>query len=908
MSRRPALAPPGPRPRVRAGARAWLAAAIVLAVMALMVGGAIAIIGYLRRPIDALEAKVTSADRYLYYRVSAQRGPHFSLSGTVTLRVISHVILPGGATYDPRREVRYGLRLRARNDGKTLWQQDLFTKSRQSKARPFHGDWLDETAFSLEPGVELTDDRTMYLVLPPNTPRGAVLEITLLGEFADGLVRVYEERARGDLSRALRISQAAAAPDEGLTERVTFLPWSQLSKQEQSARLRINPTRLSAVGEEGTDYRLLAVLTTGFRLPFVEAEAAPPVAISRQHSAAFNLQGPGTIDVRLRRAFIGGSVANGEVELTTLTGDGEQAQVKVALAAAGAATPTTPPPTAVTLPARELGLTVHRLALADQATTLTLATESATPISVEIVAVDGAPSALGLRDSSAPLDLLPDEVVLPLWRTGPETPPLELALFDNETSTRLTRIDVRLTATTLALLSPQAATELTVEALDAKGQALQRSTVPVAAEPSRFERIAQALLPSVSEPVTVYFAAPPGAARLRVQTREPAAVRFLVPTGSAEATDVLQPPYEGLDEGPVHWRYAPRRQRSWGVVRPEPPASPPAAASTGQGDPRAVQLVAQVRFDSDTPGGVRRGDARSLQPIGAKEAQALLEPVTAADAAEVLQAWPPGSQTMLRPGATTTIDFGRGGPGRPRLRYWLLGDPESLLGQDLTVAVDGVSVLSTPVLASSGSLELPATLRRAGEVVVMLGSATGKDVRLLVDRPPGRPPGRPPARGQGAAMVSTRTVYRLSSTVRVKVPRQGGANGGEPTVLNAVIYAEPAQVQGLTLRATIDGGKPKRSEGQAHFDFTAPSRVLVVPPSLRPPALGLVDVRGGRALSPYRVSLRLGTDLTPGEHLVELQASRPLRGWVRFFVLQPEPRGESAISVRRRTVELEGDP
>src|SRR6185295_12017495 len=129
-----------------------LAAAAVMALLTLQTLRTVA------EPPDPSERKITDAKRFLYYEVTKTAGPELLITGTEReLQLVTHALLPGPPPFDPTRQVVYGLRVTLVASGKEVWTRDVYTRSRQSKARRAGDLWLDESVFSLERGSELTD-------------------------------------------------------------------------------------------------------------------------------------------------------------------------------------------------------------------------------------------------------------------------------------------------------------------------------------------------------------------------------------------------------------------------------------------------------------------------------------------------------------------------------------------------------------------------------------------------------------------------------------------------------------------------------------------------------------------------------------------------------------------------------
>ena len=133
------LVEPKPRSRV-------LAPVVLAAVVAgfLLLGWHIHTV--LEEPIDPLEQKTAAAERYIYYRITPAKGPRFKLTGEEqVLRFVSHAVVPPGFGYDPIFEVEYGVQFEIFSGGKSVWSHRIYTRSRQSKARPYQTGWLART-------------------------------------------------------------------------------------------------------------------------------------------------------------------------------------------------------------------------------------------------------------------------------------------------------------------------------------------------------------------------------------------------------------------------------------------------------------------------------------------------------------------------------------------------------------------------------------------------------------------------------------------------------------------------------------------------------------------------------------------------------------------------------------------
>ncbi|MEJ7599038.1 MAG: hypothetical protein WKG01_14110, partial [Kofleriaceae bacterium] len=304
------LVEPKPRSRV-------LAPLVLVAVIAGFVLLGWRVHNVLEEPIDPLEQKTAAAERYIYYRITQAKGPRFKLTGEEqVLRFVSHAVLPPGLPYaseppgeqvplgyDPILEIEYGVQFEIFSGGKSVWSHRIYTRSRQSKARPQQRGWLDENTFSLESKLELTDDRVMIVPMPPNIAAGAEMQLTLIGA-ADGAVRGYMQTARSELLKELRIEVMAPADRQRFAERSSFEPWDRLPEAARNAVLRSVQHRLSAMGKEDDDYEARVIYTSGFRLPPTPPVelTAPGVMVTALRGGAVNVTGPAELTLRAARA------------------------------------------------------------------------------------------------------------------------------------------------------------------------------------------------------------------------------------------------------------------------------------------------------------------------------------------------------------------------------------------------------------------------------------------------------------------------------------------------------------------------------------------------------------------------------------------------------------------------------
>ncbi len=880
-----------PGERLRAGGRP-LGAKIVLAVVLVgFVALAVRVAMTLERPPNALEQKLAGAERYLYYRITPGAGPVFELDGgEATLRLVTHAVIPAGDRYDPARELDYGVRLAVDLGGGNTWTRDVFTRSRQSKARQsaeHGGAWLDENTFSLEPGLEVTDDRLLVVTLPPDVRAGARVRVTLLGDAAEGYLRAYTPIPRRDVDRKLR--EMPPAERGRRAERIGYLPWDRLPADEL-ASLRYAERRLSAEGKEGVDYETRTLYTTEFRLRHTTVlERGLPVTPER--AVAVNVVGPARLELAVARPV------TGEAPAGTLT---------ARLTGEGAA----PPPRTFALPPRDAPATY---AVEVPAGVFTLAVEATAPAQLEVRGPAARPVALGGAAGAA---IVPDEGLVPVYLAQPSGPPVTIAIDGPaDLLGRVIRVDLRALASEpvpdtqaravktwpgheAALPAPAAAAapaqgprvvvaSLTLEAVDAGGRVVASSTAKLESEVSPFEtaQLFGKLVATVCEPVNVRFVVPPGGKEVRLRTDRPALLAVSTPVSLSPPPDRLDVPYDSVPLAAMLWRYARHVERGWLTVR---------ARNHEELMPeRTAMLATQARLEPREVPPAPELSGTTLAPAGRLELQTVVERIPPADAAGFVTRWAEGHYTRLAPGRAVKLDLSRL-PSRPRIQYWATGADTDVVGAGVKLVVDGRTALDRPLSAAQGTLQLPAGLRGVHAVAV----ETAAPVRLLVDRPPAEP---------GGELYALRSVYRIDAgrTVRVTVTKRTAA----PQNVNIVVYARtPAADPGAAVRVAIDGGAPARIAGVALTKWTLADRALPLPPADRPATLGFANVARGGALHPRLIAIALGDDLPAGPHTIALSVAGASGVWGRFFTLENAPIAPRALQWRDATDTSEGSP
>jgi hypothetical protein len=800
-------------------------------------------------PPDAGERKIAAADRHLYYVVTSSEGPEFRLAGHEReLYIVSHALIAGAPPFDPARQVVYGLELAARVDGREVWKRALYTRSRQSKARREGGLWLDENAFSLERGIEVTDDRLLVARLPDELPAGTLLRFRLAGGGTpEALIRVYQREARPPSRVELRLRSLSPGEREEIASALSFTPWDRLAPGERIARLRSQRVRMSAVGREGEAFRTRALHVTGFRLPLDE-EAAHPAALGTlvlpARAAAVNVVGPVELYLQLSRAPAEvPSLVPAAVEIRWI-GEGGQ-----------------PPPLIVPVPPSPTSVTAT-LSVPAGLHSLHLSTDAREGVRLEMSAPAGSQAQLGVAAAEGMDEILaPHEVLLWGAALSPETPPLVVSVPSPELVARVFRVDARLLPSAAPPESPVAGA-VTVETYDAGRRRLTRQLIQLASQVSRFEEVRQGQAGSaprpVAEPASFRIIAPAAARTIEVHAAQPVFVRAHALATLAPEPDTLDAPFDAVQLSEAVWRYAPYDERTWVPVQPRNRAALAA---------HEARLAAQVRLEiAPPPSPSTGGVAATVTPEGDPERRVVLERVRPGEA------WGPGHQASLRPGRPQKVRFA----GAARLSYWVIGPPEVNLGQDVEVHIDGEQVGAFPVTATASSWSLP--LVRGGEHTVEVRTSA-PNLRLLLDQQP----------LGGGEVVATRSVY-ASGQLRLRVNKPTAA----PHALNVVVYAPSRDGDLATrFRVRVDGGAPRRLEGVALAQLTPGERTLTLPPADRDPTLGFADAGDRTVYHPRLIAIGLGDDLAAGPHTIDLE---PVRGsertWMRFFVMttsRPQP-------------------
>jgi hypothetical protein len=850
-------------------------------------------------PPAPLTRKMAEAERLSYQVVTRSQGPRFEIRGNERLlKIVSHAVLDRDLEYDPRRAVSYGFRLRLMDGGRSLWQHDALLDSRQSKDTRLGRIWMRENAFTSRLDTELSDDRMLLVHLPEDALPGSTLELTLLGEPDEALVRVYKytERSEGSQRRALhRIDEAGGRP---VFTRNTFTPWPLLAEEDKLDRLSHNFERMAPVGEAGMDFHSRSVFYSGFRSAAEDLESDQGLVLERHRALVLNVLGPTSLRVELRRASTRTSEAGEEAGHP-----GDVVRIRAVSEIATTGAHEQPNDTSLRwelLVPSSSRPEIHSIEIPAGLHSLHFFTDARAPVRLD---VSGPPmSQFGaipyVSHDEVDRRLLPDERRLVVYETGPDKLPALAGIFvPGDSRARILRVDVRIAiapnppgvADVPPLSSSRFKSGLAFEYLDAQQRVLAAEQQTIEALYTPFERMERSdgSVVSLSESVGLRLIAPEGTQSVRLTAARDVAVRFY---RYLDGVDEYQAPYDQVSLARSAWRYAPRDRRQWFY------SSPSNATSLVEAEQRAL-LIAQVRLEPvgasvDDPalahvssqgggpdGSRRRGGAVhaiAVTPLGRPEQHVIFEPVPPRRFAELLARWPAGVATRLPAGQA--MRFGFDGRTRPRLDYRI---PAEHLGETLTVRVDGETLATMRFTATRGYWSLP-RVNPGNRAVEVVTEARGAE--LYLDRPPVPAAAGGPARFE---LIRRRTVYALGPEPLELAVRKPP---GKRVLVTMVVYAPmPEARDDVELRMVIGGGVPQRVTRVPFSRITVADRTLPLPEATVSIPVTFADRHGSPAGYPRAVTVPLGEDLVTGGHRIGFSVSGVGRVWARFYVTHQAP-------------------
>jgi hypothetical protein len=795
------------------------------------------------------ERKFRDAERELLYRVRAGRSPRLVLHRNErVVYLVTHAVLPRAAAGD--RGVPYGLRVRVRQPGGAVrFAQELWSRTRRSRARFEEGVWLDENAFTAD-GTILGDDRVIEVRMPEGVAEGAVMDFAPVGGATEVLLRAYRRERLTEATSDVRRLALSPRERQRLASTQGVPRWEALPERERDTYVASAWQRLAAEGEDGVDYDTQAIFYTGFRAREARVAEAPGVRVDPLHAAAWNVLGPALLVLRSEGAPLNFSALDETGRVVAVGGGrpqtGPARETRVAIDEG-----------AHTITARAPEGTAH----------VTLVSETS-DARVHFLPGPHPPPVAGVRT------IAPDLRHVPLYEASADRDhePLCFAVDgDGDLPARALRVEVR----TALCAPPHAPAEATVRyTFEGSGGEMRIETaVPITAMRAEFEeaRTGEGASCPVTEPVALQLVAPVGASRFCVVGARDAL--FRVSTWLGERFE-LEPPYREHAGEAVTWRYAPPSLRRWVPLRAQRHEELAAAR-------RLASLTAQCRLEPRGGGeGARpatQGEAdpplvlTELQPFGRARRDRVLEPVDDGASREA-----EGVYTPLEAAPITV----RVPPGTMDTRLWFWTNAP---GAPLRVVADGRTLYDSALRVQSGSLSLGAL--PAG--VHALSATVPPGARVFVALPPARP---------DVQAFASRTVFPLSRTTPLEVHPPVGARSVWLVVYGTGSEAPP----GVSVRAVLDGGEPVRREGVPVARLTPAETLLPLPPSARPPAL-FPDRLGevvGRART---LRFRLGRDLAEVGHILSftIAGESSLRLFARVLVEGGDGVPESALVVTR---------
>lgn len=812
------------------------------------------------------QRKLLDADRIVHYRFDRDGGPVFHLDGNETeLRLVTHLVLEHGREYAADLTYDYGLRLRIDGpDGSTLWQRDIHTSTRQSKAEWDEGMWMRENAFGLEPGTEVTDDRVHLVTLPHSLPWGSRFHVSLEAPAASyGLLRAYE-RAK-DSSIGLAMVYFGPAQDEAqrLVGNLTYLPWEVLTEEQRTMRLELRWNRLSALGELGTDYEVDTIFYSGFRAPPAELPPPPPVTLIDDRATALTAFGPGVLHMWIHAdcSALGPEAPDPSVLVVHVEATG--------LADARHMDPCADESFATWLPEGPHTLHVRGQDLPET-------TVHAWYDDYELATPDLPGLELGRP-------LRPTITRSPRVRLWTGSAPAEYALVEPEDlESAMLELRVQLPVPPRSTASAQRPATLRYAFTDRHGQVLEEGQwrIEPAEQLERYELLVDASNAEQQWWVGQYRAAriivPEGTQHLRLEAEgELVASVYTYWAGALEAP-TPQPPYDEVMLVGTRWRRVPHENQRWFLVDPH---NAHVLQHHGQTvdihGPIRLELVGDDSFTGDSSEGLDSADPALadplVDPLAATESPWVsMLPYTKQEQRTVLERTPPESRwaryVRWRPGrATLTVDDDWGAT----LVYLVDGDPALALGKELEVTIDG-QVLRTTIVTTRDAWSLPGLGR--GKHALELG-ALPEGVRVYLDRPRLRPE------------TGVAETYRVVTIHRLGRKRMGLAIDKTSDVrdyINTLTYRcgehEPSR-----LRVELDRGTPTRQRGVVVDLVTAAVRERTLPAHGEPAELVFFDRPQASCETLGRVPIPLGADVSRGRHRVDLYVADGPGLWVRFF-------------------------
>lgn len=954
------------------GARPWqvaLASAIAVLVMVALMLLTSARANIASRVATPLAEKLEGADRVAYYIIPElqEDGPSFRLGPTdESIKLITHLVLPPGHTYEPSEDYSYGIHLTLEGlDGEVQWEHEVNIRTRQSKSEGTRYGWRHENAFVLEERSsrlfgggepteggqvrEISDDRLTRVRLPkgegdrrlrlsfvPREPNVGVL----------GLARMYVRRPRAVDDRTLRELSLAPEAAEDLVDHLTYRDWEQLSEEERRQKLSYLWERASAEGEIGTDYEIMSIYETGFRLPRDTKTDERRLIVTGARSMAVNVMGPAELQLELFTDLSRGTVAprGGEGE-----GEGEDGNEGEGEAPAAYVSSAEQRLLDLEIYMRNLDGTEdafprslarsRTLEIPEGVHTLILESEEMLEFTLEVA--EAQEERVWLIEAERPMRLDEDgnEVLQPDMRRiqtvhvgedwevtprwvieGPDDPVSRMLRFDARVihpyawnwwpdDSKAPKPKLELCFYTESGKRLRCENWRGYPAVESHFEGLELADQEQAQQSARKR---QTRWYAVSEPQTWRTVAPQGTRYVELHAADNAPDQRLIVRAYGywpEAETIVGLPFRIYQSEQMIWRYPPLDTRTWFPMRPT-------NYDDLQDDEAIADLHAQVRLQPRGPGGGRGRGPRNpygepnaddriadelmgpdgwdpgpwvtLQPRGIHRRRSILEELDPAAGRRFSERWDGSLFAELWPGRRQPVDFGAIGPGAPHL-HWQV-DPR-LLGQEVELIVDGRSY-TEQLMETRGRWQLP--IEDGRRQVELKLDADKNEYDVWIDRPV----------MVGEQPVSRRRVVH-ELTTRLEFPLI--KRGPEALTVNVVMYVLRRRER-VELALQIDDGQPERREGEIIERFSRADRSFTIDSlgvydendrelDLRR-KIRFVDLESNNTLpiEVVTVQITLGEDILPGAHEVSIELLDGGRVWTRAFHRGIADRSKAAAS------------
>lgn len=832
---------------------------------------------------ETLRAERIERESVLYFVLAPEGAPvRMGLpSGASSVRLETMPVFPAALTPDPDAVFPYGLGVTVLDEaGSALLTQEIQQETRISSAATLQegedGSPRWARALLRDPAKQLADNRVVRLEVPEEARARRTLEVQLLpGLSGPVLLRAYAQRALAPWEQTFRARALGRQQALRLSEVLSWRPWQLFSPPEREAILAHTWMRLAADGREGRDFQVTPVWFTGMNAPPQSVPSPGRFFLSPARDAALTLRGSGTLVLERSDALEGVPPA-----WTPELAPAESVAVHFASAREGMASA----PLTCHFPQNGARCTLPVSFL--EATTLTFQVENGRYLGLKYLLTDPlrqVGDALAAPADPGLLQVEPDVRTLLAWRVAPEEAPLTVRLRHPTGDVVSVVARVRLPPAFAPVDEQAQVPRLTLELLRPDGAVASRLLCEVLALPSRFEFYREVWQGTyrVGERQVCHVPYTAEVASLSIRASMPVDVQLYerVPWITQEAWDF---PYLLPEQAALRWRYAPLRVRRWEPIQPE---DVEALWQAG----RATRIAAQVRLSAPgsgpgSPGQARPARGMSIKPLSDPRQQELLEPVAAAQLESIkaqtaditnvdglLVALPHGREVLVRMA---------GGPLRLLHRL-----PTESVGETAWLEVDAMRRPAQGVLARSGSLPM--------------GSARAGVRRLLLHAPPGQWLLEGESLSAELPVFKRKRVWALTreEPLKVQIPIKQDSR-----TVRAEVFVSAQASRPVLLESRLDGGKLRQTTTTWQGASTRVVQQHVIPLTTGAPR-GLLDRLDARLRPGVKLAHRLGTDLAPGTHTLELRLrSGPQEVWVRFFVLDEAAEPSEARQVAQRSL------